>query len=162
MASDFIVGFCGETEEEFQLSVEALREFRFKNSFIFKYSEREGTKAMEQLPDDVPYDVKQRRNNLLLEIQNEISEQENQKFVGQTVEVLVEGQSKKSVKQGEQGPVIQLVGRTPCDRIVVFDGTRRQVGQILSVTVYDTTPHTLLGSVMTEHAGPELYLLGSS
>ena len=162
VASDFIVGFCGETEEEFQLSVETLREFRFKNSFIFKYSEREGTKAMEQLPDDVPYDVKQRRNNLLLEIQNEISEQENQRFVGQTVEVLVEGQSKKSAKLGEEGPVIQLVGRTPCDRIVVFDGTRRQVGQILSVTVYDTTPHTLLGSVMTEHAGPELYLLGSS
>jgi tRNA-2-methylthio-N6-dimethylallyladenosine synthase len=117
---------------------------------------------MEQLPDDVPYDVKQRRNNLLLEIQNEISEQENQRFVGQTVEVLVEGQSKKSAKQGEEGPIIQLVGRTPCDRIVVFDGTERQVGQILPVTVYDTTPHTLLGSVMTEHTGPELYLLGSS
>ena len=162
VASDFIVGFCGETEEEFQMSVEALREFRFKNSFIFKYSEREGTKAMEQLPDDVPYDVKQRRNNLLLEIQNEISEQENQRFVGQTVEVLVEGQSKKSVKADEQGPGIQLVGRTPCDRIVVFDGTQRQIGQILPVTVYDTRPHTLLGSIKTEHVGPELYLLGSS
>ncbi len=161
VASDFIVGFCGETEEEFQMSVEALREFRFKNSFIFKYSEREGTMANRQMPDDVPYDVKQRRNNLLLEIQNEISEQENQRFVGSTVEVLVEGQSKKSVKEDEQGPVIQLVGRTPCDRIVVFDGTQRQIGQILPVTVYDTKPHTLLGLVATEHVGPELYLLGS-
>ena len=162
VASDFIVGFCGETDDEFQMSVEALREFRFKNSFIFKYSEREGTMANRQMPDDVPYDVKQRRNNLLLEIQNEISEQENQRFVGSTVEVLVEGQSKKSVKEDEQGPVIQLVGRTPCDRIVVFDGTQRQIGQILPVTVYDTKPHTLLGLVATEHVGPELYLLGSS
>ena len=162
VASDFIVGFCGETEQEFQLTVEAMREFRFKNSFIFKYSEREGTRASGQMPDDVPYQVKQQRNNLLLEIQNEISEQENQKFVGRRVEVLVEGQSKKSLKQGEQGPVIQLVGRTPCDRIVVFDGTERQVGQVLPVRVYDNTPHTLLGSIMTEHVGPELYLLGSS
>ena len=118
--------------------------------------------ANRQMPDDVPYDVKQRRNNLLLEIQNEISEQENQRFVGSTVEVLVEGQSKKSVKEDEQGPVIQLVGRTPCDRIVVFDSTQRQIGQILPVTVYDTKPHTLLGLVATEHVGPELYLLGSS
>jgi len=162
VASDFIVGFCGETEDEFQLTIDALREFRFKNSFIFKYSEREGTRAMDQLADDVPYDVKQRRNNLLLEIQNEISEQENQRFVGSTMDVLVEGRSKKSLKQGEQGPVVQLVGRTNCDRIVVFDGTERQAGQVLPVKVQDVTHHTLLGSIVTEHAGPELYLLGSS
>ena len=162
VASDFIVGFCGETEDEFQLTIDALREFRFKNSFIFKYSEREGTRAMDQLADDVPYDVKQRRNNLLLEIQNEISEQENQRFVGRTMDVLVEGRSKKSLKQGDQGPVFQLVGRTNCDRIVVFDGTERQVGQVLPVKVQDVTHHTLLGSIITEHAGPELYLLGSS
>ena len=162
VASDFIVGFCGETEDEFQLTIDALREFRFKNSFIFKYSEREGTRAMDQLADDVPYDVKQRRNNLLLEIQNEISEQENQRFVGRTMDVLVEGRSKKSLKQGDQGPVFQLVGRTNCDRIVVFDGTERQVGQVLPVKVQDVTHHTLLGSIVTEHAGPELYLLGSS
>jgi tRNA-2-methylthio-N6-dimethylallyladenosine synthase len=162
VASDFIVGFCGETEDEFQLTIDALREFRFKNSFIFKYSERGGTRAMDQLADDVPYDVKQRRNNLLLEIQNEISEQENQRFVGRTMEVLVEGRSKKSLKQGDQGPVFQLVGRTNCDRIVVFDGTERQVGQVLPVKVQDVTHHTLLGSIITEHAGPELYLLGSS
>ena len=162
VASDFIVGFCGETEDEFQLTIDALREFRFKNSFIFKYSEREGTRAMDQLADDVPYDVKQRRNNLLLEIQNEISEQENQRFVGRTMDVLVEGRSKKSLKQGDQGPVFQLVGRTNCDRIVVFDGTERQAGQVLPVKVQDVTHHTLLGSIVTEHAGPELYLLGSS
>jgi tRNA-2-methylthio-N6-dimethylallyladenosine synthase len=162
VASDFIVGFCGETEEEFQLSVEALREFRFKNSFIFKYSEREGTRAIKQMPDDVPHEVKKRRNNELLAVQNEICEELNQPFLGSTVEVLVEGPSKKSVRMGEQGDVRQLSGRTPCDRIVVFQGNRRQIGQILPVRVFDMTPYTLVGDVVTQDSGPELYSLGVS
>ena len=86
-----IVGFCGETEEEFQETVDLVKECRFKNSFIFKYSERPGTKASDQLPDDVPFLVKKRRNNELLNVQNQISEEDNQKFLGETVEVLVEG-----------------------------------------------------------------------
>jgi tRNA-2-methylthio-N6-dimethylallyladenosine synthase len=162
VASDFIVGFCGETEEEFQLSVEALREFRFKNSFIFKYSEREGTRAIKQMPDDVPHEVKKRRNNELLAVQNEICEELNQPFLGSTVEVLVEGPSKKSVRMGEQGDVRQLSGRTPCDRIVVFQGNRRQIGQILPVRIFDMTPYTLVGDVVTQDSGPELYSLGVS
>jgi len=162
VASDFIVGFCGETEEEFQLSVEALREFRFKNSFIFKYSEREGTRAIKQMPDDVPHEVKKRRNNELLAVQNEICEELNQPFLGSAVEVLVEGPSKKSVRMGEQGDVRQLSGRTPCDRIVVFQGNRRQIGQILPVRIFDMTPYTLVGDVVTQDSGPELYSLGVS
>ena len=82
VSSDFIVGFCGETDDEFQTCVDSVREFRFKNSFIFKYSEREGTKAAGTLIDDVPYKVKQERNNELLAVQNEISEAENIKFIG--------------------------------------------------------------------------------
>lgn len=160
VASDFIVGFCGESEEEFQLSVDAIREFRFKNSFIFKYSEREGTRAIKQMPDDVPYEVKQRRNNELLEVQNEICEELNQPFLGETVHVLVEGPSKKAQKLPQDGDLLQLTGRTPCDRIVVFHGNRRQVGKIIPVTVYDVTPHTLLGDVVTQESGPELYALG--
>ncbi len=70
VTSDFIVGFCGETEEDFQQTVELVRESRFKNSFIFKYSERPGTKAPEFWPDDVPEEVKRRRNNELLAVQN--------------------------------------------------------------------------------------------
>ena len=89
VSSDFIVGFCGETEDEFQTSVEAVKEHRFKNSFIFKYSERPGTKAVDNLRDDIPYDVKQRRNNELLAVQNEISEEDNQALIGRTMEVLV-------------------------------------------------------------------------
>ena len=70
VTSDFIVGFCGETEEDFQQTVELVRESRFKNSFIFKYSERPGTKAPDIWPDDVPEEVKRRRNNELLAVQN--------------------------------------------------------------------------------------------
>ena len=80
VSSDFIVGFSGETDEEFQTCIDSIREFRFKNSFIFKYSEREGTKAATTLIDDVPYKVKQERNNALLAVQNEVSEAENIKL----------------------------------------------------------------------------------
>ena len=139
VSSDFIVGFCGETDAEFQTSVDAIEEFRFKNSFIFKYSERAGTKAEEILIDDVPYDVKQARNNELLEVQNKISETENIKFIGHQVDVLVEGPSKKSEQLTGDGHPMQMVGRTHCDRIVVFEGNERQAGQILPITIYETT-----------------------
>ena len=153
VSSDFIVGFCGETDEEFQLTVDLVRECRFKNSFIFKYSERPGTKADEQLPDDVPLEVKQRRNNDLLALQNQISLEDNQEFIGREVKVLVEGPSKTSQKRGEEGPVRQMTGRTHCDRIVVFEGNERQAGQLLPVVVYEASSHTLFGSVVTQETG---------
>ncbi|MFP6621806.1 MAG: tRNA (N6-isopentenyl adenosine(37)-C2)-methylthiotransferase MiaB [Pirellulaceae bacterium] len=159
VASDFITGFCGETEEDHQQSMDALQEFRFKNSFIFKYSERPGTSAAGRLPDDVPYPVKQQRNNALLAIQNQISAEENEKFVGQVVEVLVEGPSKNAARDENPGPIRQLTGRTPCDRIVVFDGNERQVGKLLPVAIYDNLPHTLLGNIVTEHIGPDVVSL---
>ena len=159
VSSDFIVGFCGETDAEFQTCIDSIREYRFKNSFIFKYSEREGTKAQDIMIDDVPYEVKQARNNELLEVQNEISETENIKFIGKPVEVLVEGRSKKSEQFEEDGKPIQMVGRTHCDRIVVFEGNDRQAGQILPVTIFETTPFTMFGTVVTEHVGPEVFSL---
>jgi len=161
VSSDFIVGFSGETEEDFQQTAEMLRECRFKNSFIFKYSERPGTKAAGLLPDDVPDDVKRRRNNDLLALQDVISEKDNRRFLGRAVNVLVEGPSKMAGKRGEQGDVLQLTGRSTCDRIVVFDGTRRLVGQVLAILIYDCTPHTLLGRVVTEHRGPVLFAIDS-
>jgi tRNA-2-methylthio-N6-dimethylallyladenosine synthase len=177
VTSDFIVGFCGETEDDFQQTVDLVRESRFKNSFIFKYSPRPGTKGVELYADDVPEEVKRRRNNELLAIQNEISEEDNQPFIGREVEVLVEGPSKTARKRelrvteptGAQdhgqpsvgfdeppdgfssGP-LQLTGRTHCDRIVVFDGQPRQIGQLLPVMIYDTSPFTLFGSVVTAEA----------
>jgi tRNA-2-methylthio-N6-dimethylallyladenosine synthase len=159
VTSDFIVGFCGETKDDFELSCDLVRERRFKNSFIFKYSERPGTKGAELYADDVPEDVKRRRNNDLLAIQNQISEEDNQPFLGRQVEVLVEGRSKAAERRAEQGDAVQLVGRTMCDRIVVFDGNLRQIGQILPVSIYDANAHTLFGTVVTQHVGPELFTL---
>jgi len=159
VSSDFIVGFSGETDEDFEGTVQMVRECRFKNSFIFKYSVRSGTKAAERLPDDVPEEVKRRRNHQLLALQDAISEEDNQRMLGQTVEVLVEGPSKAAEKSGADGPILQLTGRTMCDRIVVFDGSLRLVGELLPVRVADCTAHTLIGQVVTGHAGPELYAL---
>src|SRR6478752_7372006 len=154
ISSDFIVGFCGETDAEFQLTMDLVRECRFKNSFIFKYSERPGTKGAELYADDVPYEVKNRRNNDLLELQNRISEQDSQQFLGQRVEVLVEGPSDRAKTRGEAtGDIIQLTGRTPDDRIVVFDGNLRLVGQIIPIAIYDVSPHTLFGAVVTQEVG---------
>jgi len=160
VTSDFIVGFCGETEDDFLQTVDLVRESRFKNSFIFKYSPRPGTKGDELYADDVSEDVKRRRNNELLVVQNGISEADNQPFIGREVEVLVEGPSKTARKREahaaddaglEFGPV-QLTGRTHCDRIVVFDGQPRQIGQLLPVTIYDAGAFTLFGSVVTAEA----------
>ena len=136
VTSDFIVGFCGETEEEFQQTVDLVRDARFKNSFIFKYSPRPGTKAAELYADDVPEAVKRRRNNELLAMQNAICLEDNQPFLGRTVEILVEGPSKVGRKAGGRAArTVQLVGRTVCDRIVVFDGPANLTGRFLSVTI---------------------------
>jgi len=159
VTSDFIVGFCGETEDDFQLTCNLVREQRFKNSFIFKYSERPGTKGADLYADDVPEDVKKRRNNELLAIQNKISEEDNLPFIVRHVDVLVEGPSKAAAKRQALGEQVQLTGRTMCDRIVVFDGNRRQIGEILPVTIYDANAHTLFGHVVTQHVGPELFSL---
>jgi tRNA-2-methylthio-N6-dimethylallyladenosine synthase len=190
VTSDFIVGFCGETEEDFQQTVALVREARFKNSFIFKYSQRPGTKAPELWPDDVPEETKRRRNNELLTVQNSISEEDHRQLIGRTVEVLVEGPSKHAQKFDRDeksnetnavanlphdeaiqdnrhlaevpGQPTQLVGRTMCDRIVVFEGNRRLIGQTLSVMVYDCTPMTLFGAAITHEVGPEVYSLSPS
>jgi len=189
VSSDFIVGFCGETDADFEASVRLVEECRFKNSFIFKYSPRSGTKAHERLADDVPEAVKRERNARLLEVQTAICEEDNAGFIGRTVEVLVEGPSKLARKQLKQQAVtvphpvpgvelsgdggtdvvslespalpenpessdpvsgpIQLVGRTDCDRIVVFDGNPRLAGSLASISLDDCTATTLIGHIVT-------------
>ena len=156
VSSDFIVGFCGETEEDFQQTVKLVERCRFKNSFIFKYSVRPGTRGADLYEDDVPEDVKLRRNNELLAVQNAISQEDNLKFLGNKVEVLVEGPSKMSIKRDEQGPIRQMTGRTNCDRIVVWEGNERQAGNILPVLVHDASSHTLFGTVETTETTPEV------
>lgn len=148
VTSDFIVGFCGESEEDFAATVRLVEDARFKNSFIFKYSPRPGTKADELWPDDVPEEVKRQRNNELLAIQNRISEEENRRFIGQEVEVLVEGPSKASFKrQGADGSV-QMTGRTVCDRIVVFEGAPALAGQLVQVKIEEVSAVTLFGQLV--------------
>ena len=148
ITSDFIVGFCGETEEDFQQSIEMVRWARFKNSFIFKYSQRPGTKAADVMPDDVPDEVKRRRNNELLAVQNAISLEDTLPLAGQEIEVLVEGPSKSALKRSSsEGGDMQLVGRTVKDHIVVFDGPRTLVGQILPVRIEKVDAFTLYGRI---------------
>ena len=162
VSSDFIVGHPGETEESYHKSLDAIREWRFKNSFIFKYSPRPGTKAYELLADEIPEEIKRRRNVEMLELQNEISEEDNADFIGETVEVLVEGPSKAALKSERRGeialdstdPITQMVGRTRCDRIVVFEGNRRLAGSMARIMVEDCTSTTLIGSIETREYQP--------
>lgn len=150
VTSDFIVGFCGETEASFRKSIDLVERSRFKNSFIFKYSARVGTKADLLMIDDVPEDVKKRRNAELLAAQDAISLADYQQFVGRTVEVLVEGPSKAAAgRELEPGEFGQLAGRTTCDRIVVFDGPGRLIGRTLPVEVERASVVTLFGRVAT-------------
>jgi len=156
ISSDFIVGFCGETESSFQMTMDLVREARFKNSFIFKYSPRPGTKADDLYPDDVPEDVKKRRNNDLLAVQNANSLDDHKARVGETATVLVEGPSRVGERQ-PAGGMRQLSGRTMTDHIVVFDGHDRLIGQTLKIHVREASPFTLYGVADTgEVAGGEL------
>ncbi len=157
IAGDMIVGFCGETEEDFQASVELLRDARYKSCYIFKYSPRPGTTAETRLADDIPDEIKRRRNNDLLAVQAEISLAHHRSLLEQSVEVLVEGFSKRALKSQEseqsRGEEIdrsarvrgQLVGRTSGDQIVVFDGDADFIGRLVTVRVVAATPYTLQG-----------------
>ncbi len=152
VSSDFIVGFCGETEESFERTCDLVREAGFKNSFIFKYSPRPGTKADDLYADDVAEDVKKRRNNDLLAVQNAVSLADHRGRIGQTVEVLVEGRSKNAWKQDAGTGPVQLTGRTRTDHIVVFEGNERLTGHTVAVHVEDASAFTLFGWVVTgEH-----------
>ena len=113
LASDFIVGFPTETEDEFRQTVDLLRYCRFKNSFIFKYSPRPGTTAIQRFADDVPEDVKRRRNNELLAVQQEVSAANNREMVGRTVRILVEGESKLVSRQAQSAAAASAANAYP-------------------------------------------------
>jgi tRNA-2-methylthio-N6-dimethylallyladenosine synthase len=146
IAGDFIVGFAGETEDDFAQTVELLKKAQYKNSFIFKYSPRPGTTADKRLEDNVPQEVKIKRNCELLKIQEGIGDELAREFLGETVKVLVEGPSKKS-HHSQSNALPQLVGRTADDWIVVFDGPVSLAGQFASVKITRTSPLTLFGAV---------------
>ena len=137
LSTDIFVGYCGETEEDHQLSLSLMREVGYDSAFMFKYSERPGTYASKHLPDDVPEEVKLRRLNELIALQNEMSALRNAAQVGKTVEVLVEGYSKRSRDQ--------LFGRTEQNRVVVFDRGSHHIGDRVRVSITDSSSATLKG-----------------
>jgi tRNA-2-methylthio-N6-dimethylallyladenosine synthase len=149
VSSDFIVGFCGETEASFERTAGLVERSRFKNSFIFKYSARQGTKADELYADDVPETVKKRRNNELLALQTAISLEENRSWIGRVVEVLVEGPSRTTTRRPGWDGLEQLTGRTACDQIAVFAGSERLVGRFVRVVIEDASAVTFFGRVET-------------
>jgi len=144
IASDFIVGFPGETDKDFQKTVELVKKVQFKNSFIFKYSPRPGTAGEKNFEDNVPEEIKKQRNIELLAVQEKISDELNKGFLGETVKVLVEGPSRKSHQAGQQ---MQLVGRTATDWIVVFEGSKKLAGQFAEVKITKASPLTLFGEI---------------
>jgi tRNA-2-methylthio-N6-dimethylallyladenosine synthase len=164
IASDFIVGFPTEAEEEFEATRQLVRRCRFKNSFIFKYSPRPGTVAIQRFEDDVPEDVKRRRNNELLADQQEVCDRNNREMIGRTVQVLVEGVSKlvnkpaypraggvelgwekRRAERTSSGTPVQLTGRTGGDQVVAFDGDPSLKGQIIEIEIGDARNLTLFG-----------------
>jgi tRNA-2-methylthio-N6-dimethylallyladenosine synthase len=149
IAGDFIVGFPGEIEEDFQATVELVRKARYKNCFIFKYSPRPGTTADKGLKDDVPMEIKKRRNTELLAVQEQISGQLSRDFLGRKVKVLVEGLSKKPhLNSAESRENPQLVSRTATDYIVVFNGPVSLAGEFVNVKIIQTSPLTLFGELI--------------
>ncbi|MBN2315061.1 MAG: tRNA (N6-isopentenyl adenosine(37)-C2)-methylthiotransferase MiaB [Sedimentisphaerales bacterium] len=147
IAGDFIVGFSGETEEDFEATIDLVRKARYKNAFIFKYSPRPGTTADKRLQDTIPGDVKQRRNVELLAVQEKISDELSRDFLGKEVNVLVEGLSKKSHVNMDQNDNPQLIGRTSGDWIVVFNGPESLTGQFAQVKITAVSPLTLFGQL---------------
>lgn len=136
ITTDIIVGFPGETEEDFAETISLCKEVEFDNAYIFKYSERRDTPAAT-MPDQVPQEIREERNHRLLEVVNEIGKRKYDSFVGQQVQILVEGPSKKNAAR--------FTGRTRCNRIVLFDGSERHRGELMDVKITRTGLFTLYG-----------------
>lgn len=144
LATDIIVGFPGETDDDHAATAALLREARFKNSFIFKYSPRPGTPAYDRVADDIPDEVKRQRNQELLAIQHEVSTEVHASYVGQTVEVLVEGPSPRGEDDDGQP---QLIGRTAGDLIVHFAGHYELAGTLQTVKITGSQALALSGTL---------------
>jgi tRNA-2-methylthio-N6-dimethylallyladenosine synthase len=136
IASDFIVGFPGETDADFAATVALLEEVRFQQAFVFKYSPRPGTRGF-RFPDDVPAHVKAARNQRMLEVQARVALEDNRRMHGRRFDVLVEGRSHLDPRR--------VTSRTPTNRIVVFEGEPSLEGQVVPVEIVDATALVLVG-----------------
>jgi tRNA-2-methylthio-N6-dimethylallyladenosine synthase len=137
LTTDLIVGFPGETEEDFEQTLALSREVEFDNAYIFKYSQRRDTPAAA-MADQVPQTVREERNQRLLGLVNEIAGRKYESFIGRQVQILVEGPSKKNPAR--------YTGRTRCNRIVLFDGSERHRGQLMDLKIERTGAFTLYGN----------------
>lgn len=140
ISTDMFTGFHSETEEDHQETLSLMREVGYDSAFMFKYSERKGTYASKNLPDDVPEEVKLRRLQEMIDLQMELSLQSNKNDIGKEFEVLVEGYSKRSREQ--------LSGRTSQNKVVLFDNQGQKVGDLVRVKIKDASAITLFGDII--------------
>lgn len=140
ISTDMFTGFHSETEEDHQETLSLMREVGYDSAFMFKYSERKGTYASKNLPDDVPEEVKLRRLQEMIDLQMELSLESNKNDIGREFEVLVEGYSKRSREQ--------LSGRTSQNKVVLFDNQGQKVGDLVRVKIKDASAITLFGDII--------------
>jgi tRNA-2-methylthio-N6-dimethylallyladenosine synthase len=142
LSTDMISGFCTETEEDHQASLSIMEWAGFDFAYMFKYSERPGTKAARKLKDDVPDDVKTRRLNEIISLQNRLSAASKKHDIGKTFEVLIEGPSKRSS--------FNLSGRSSQNKVVVFPKGNLNKGEYVRVLIDKCTSATLIGTVVAD------------
>ena len=140
LSQDMIAGFCGETEEDHQDTLSLMEYVKYDFGFMFAYSERPGTLAAKKMPDDVPLAIKKRRLTEIIQLQQKHALYRTESFVGKTVEVLIEGESKKSDKHWK--------GRNSQNTVVVFDKENYKVGDFVNVKIDDCTSATLIGTAV--------------
>lgn len=140
LTSDLFTGFHSETQEDFLSTLQLMRDAGFDASFMFKYSERPGTYASRNLPDDIPKEVKIERLNRMIELQNELSLKSNEADVGKEFEVLIEGRSKRSAED--------LYGRTSQNKVCVFPAGGHHPGEFVRVRVKSASSATLLSEIV--------------
>ncbi len=146
ISTDIIAGFCGETEQDHEQTLSLMREVGYDFAFMFKYSDRPGTFAHKNYVDDVPEEVKLRRLNQIIDLQQQLSHESNRRDVGKTFEILVEGVSKKDRQR--------FFGRNSQNKVIVFDNPvlpegrfKVQVGDYVKTAVNGCTAATLLGTL---------------
>ncbi len=140
ITTDIIAGFSSETEEEHQATISLMREVGYEFAFMFKYSERPGTYASKNLPDNIDEKVKTERLTEIINLQNELSAESNKRDVGKVFEVLVEGESKRSAEQ--------MFGRTSQNKVVIFDRGDIKVGDYVTTRITSCSSATLFGDVV--------------
>ena len=142
ISTDIIAGFCGETEEDHLETLSIMTEAAFDFAYMFRYSERSGTIAAKKYNDDVPGDVKSRRLDEIIRLQQTLSLQSNEKDIGKIAEVLVEGRSRKSQHH--------LSGRNSQNKVVVFPARDFKPGEYINVRITGCTSATLTGEASAD------------